>query len=90
MIRIILCSFLLIVVAIDTHSRCSKKQLDITQMPDGRWRYAFSVGGEWVKEEYYTKDSHALVERRYWDCLGRMVEIEYGEDGLATRRSIRE
>ncbi|CAB4191693.1 hypothetical protein UFOVP1229_92 [uncultured Caudovirales phage] len=62
----------------------------VQQLPNGQWWHARYVSGVWAEEYYYSEDHSRVMEHRYWDSLGRMIEVEYDEDGKVRKRSVRE
>lgn len=73
-----------------SRARTSAETWSIQQIRNGAWQKSRFVNGVWAEEFYYTEDMGRVLEHRYWDSLGRMVEVEYDEDGKIRKRSVRE
>lgn len=72
-------------------SGCSSKSSWSWELqPDGRWRHVRTVNCEWAEERCYESDRVTLVQRRYWDVYGRMIDVQYDEDGKPGKMTIRD
>ena len=73
-----------------SRARKNAETWSVQQLRNGDWQKARFVNGVWAEEFYYTEDMGRMLEHRYWDSFGRMVEIEYDDDGKVRKKSVRE
>lgn len=68
----------------------SSQNWSVQQLPNGQWWYARYSSNVWAEDLYFTEDRSRILEHRYWDVYGRMIEVQYDEDGKPGKTAIRD